>query len=198
MAHFDSGSSPRAVSFRTTEARELALRQLNISWSLLEYHFKGLTTEECLWQPAKRGFHVAESPRGWVADWPETEDYANGPPSIAWLMWHIGFWWSMVIDHSFGSATLQREDVTWPGSAKLAVARIEELHGQWVSHLEGLSNADLMSTERSRWPITDRPFVDIVLWVNLELMKNVSEIGYCRFLYGVRGPRGNDGRQDPE
>lgn len=187
-------SEPRSPSRRppswipksVTEKRDLALRQLSISWSLLEYHFKGLSTEECLWQPTDRGFHVIETPGGWVADWPETEGYSNGPPSIAWLMWHIGFWWSMVIDHSFGGATLRREDVTWPGTADRAVKWIEGLHHEWVSRLEGLSEADFSSAERSRWPISDRPFVEIALWLNLELMKNAGEVGYCRFLYGVR------------
>jgi hypothetical protein len=32
----------------------------------------------------------------------------------------------------------------------------------------------------------DRPFSDIVGWLNVELMKNAAEIGYARFLYAVR------------
>lgn len=37
-----------------------------------------------------------------------------------------------------------------------------------------------------RRPFRDRPFGDVVAWVNVELTKNASEIGYARFLYAVR------------
>src|SRR5438132_9999610 len=65
----------------------------------------------------------------WRADWPDHEGYDVGPPSIAWLTWHIGFWWSMAIDHSFGDGSLSRENVLWPGKA----AGVREWRGrlQW-------------------------------------------------------------------
>jgi hypothetical protein len=31
----------------------------------------------------------------------------------------------------------------------------------------------------------DRPFGDVIAWVNVELTKNAAEIGYARFLYAV-------------
>ena len=36
------------------------------------------------------------------------------------------------------------------------------------------------------WPLSDRPFGDAIAWATLEMMKNAAEIGYARFLYGVR------------
>ncbi|MGN6111334.1 MAG: DinB family protein [Kofleriaceae bacterium] len=163
------------------------LRQLDIAWQLTSYHLDGLTTEQCLWRPARAGLHVHRDPDGtWRAEWPEREGYDIGPPSIAWLTWHLGFWWSMVIDHSFGSATLAREDVTWPGTAEQARTWIGELHARWRSELERLSDDDLRSTARARWPIQDRPFGDVVAWATIELMKNAAEIGYARFLHAVR------------
>jgi len=70
------------------------------------------------------------------------------PPSVAWLTWHITYWWSMVLDHSF---------------------------------------EEFLSSERTRWPFVERPFHELAAWLNVELMKNAAEIGYCRFLYAVRG-----------
>lgn len=94
-------------------------RQFETAWKLANYHLQGLTTDECLWRPAAKGLHVRQAADGtWRADWPQHEGYHLGPPSIAWLTWHIGFWWSMVLDHSFGEAKLTREQVTWPGSAE--------------------------------------------------------------------------------
>jgi hypothetical protein len=171
----------------TLEMRDCLVRQFDIAWGLTQYHLDGLTTEECLWRPASQGLHVHQGADGaWRAEWPEHEGYDLGPPSIAWVTWHLGFWWSMVLDHSFGPATLTREAVTWPGDADGVRDWLDGLQRRWRSALETLTDADLRSTERTRWPIQDRPFGDVVAWASLELMKNAAEIGYARFLYGVR------------
>jgi hypothetical protein len=168
-------------------ARGSLLRQLDTAWKLMGFHLDGLTEEECSWRPAERGLHVKRSSGGtWRAEWPKRESYDTGPPSIAWLTWHVCFWWSMALDHSFGGGSLSRADVMWPGSAAAVRDRIGELHGRWRREVEQLGDEDLDSTERTRWPFRDRPFADVVAWVNLELTKNAAEIGYARFLYAVR------------
>jgi hypothetical protein len=168
--------------------RDTLLRQLDIAWALASYHLDGLTTDECLWRPAARGLHVHHDPDGgWRGDWPEHEGYDLGPPSIAWLTWHIGLWWSMVLDHSFADGQLTRQQVTWPGCGEAARTWLGELHARWAGAIAALDDEDLASPERTRWPFRDRPFADVVAWANLELMKNASEIGYARFLHAVRG-----------
>jgi hypothetical protein len=133
---------------------------------------------------------VHQDPDGrWRADWPDRESYDIGPPSIAWLTWHLGFWWSMALDHSFGGATLAREQVTWPGTADGVREWVGRLHGEWRSALERLTTDELRSADRTRWPFRDRPFGDVVAWANVELTKNAAEIGYARFLYAVRAER---------
>jgi len=169
-----------------SDTRALILDQLGIAWALLDYHLRDLGDAECLWAPAEQGLQVREEAEGWVADWPETEAYTMGPPSIAWITWHIGFWWSMVLDHSFGPGTLRREDVRWPGSAEATRAWLRRLHDEWVEKLGALDEEALAAAERSRWPFSGKPFHHIGLWLNLELMKNAAEIGYGRFLYAVR------------
>ena len=169
------------------DARAYLLRQLETAWTLASVHLDGLTTEECLWRPARAGPHVTRTADGtWRADWPDHEGYDLGPPSIAWLTWHVGFWWSMALDHAVGDGTLAREAVTWPGTADGVRAWLGRLQGEWRALLERLTDDDLRSTERTRWPFRDRPFGDVVAWANVELTKNAAEIGYARFLYGVR------------
>jgi hypothetical protein len=169
------------------DARGYLIRQLDIAWKLASYHLDGLTTEECLWRPARAGLHVHRAADGtWRAGWPEHEGYDLGPPSIAWLTWHLGFCWSMVLDHSFGEGTLARDRVTWPGTGDDVRAWLGELHGRWRAVLESLGDDDLRSAARTRWPFKDRPFGDVVAWANVELTKNAAEIGYARFLYAVR------------
>jgi hypothetical protein len=171
------------------ESRGYLTRQFDIIWRLASLHLEGLTLDECLWRPAPRGPHVARGPDGvWRADWPTHERYDLGPPSIAWLTWHIGFWWSMVLDHSFGGRALKREDVVWPGAPRDAAGWITRLQADWRAALERLTDGDLRSPESTRWPFQGRPFGDVVAWVNIELAKNAAEIGYARFLYAVRDP----------
>lgn len=159
-------------------------RQFATAWALASYHLDGLTTDECLWRPAAKGPHVRRrADGGWAADWPDHEGYDLGPPSIAWTSWHILFWWSMALDHNFGAATLAREDVAWPGDADGVRAAIAGLQVRWDAALE---SAHLDAPPR--WPFTDRTLADVAAWANLELMKNAAEIGYARFLYGVRRP----------
>ncbi|MHA7630456.1 DinB family protein [Corallococcus sp. M7] len=166
--------------------RSVLLTQLDTAWALTQYHLNGLTTRECLLRPARKGLHVEQGQDGvWRAEWPESEGYDIGPASIAWLTWHMGFWWSMVHDHSFGTGALKREDVHWPGTAEGVQVWITRLHDQWRTSVMDLDDAELRSSKRTRWPLEGRPFADIVAWVNLELMKNAAELGYARFVLAV-------------
>ena len=173
-----------------SDALAYLTRQYEIAWKLTSYHLDGLTTEECLWRPASRGLHVERTQDGmWRAHWPERESYDIGPPSIAWLTWHLGFWWSMVLDHSFGTQTLTREQVPWPGTADEVRRWIARLQAQWRAHLDRLDDAELRSHQHTHWPFRDRPFGDVVAWATVELTKNAAEIGHGRFLYAVREKR---------
>ena len=167
----------------SASARDVLLRQLDLAWTLACYHLDSLTTEECLRRPAARGPHVRKDANGtWRADGPEHEGYDLGPPSIAWITWHMVFWWSMAIDHAFGPGTMVREWIVWPGDADAVRATLRRLHREWRMQLEALSDEALGSTRLTRWPYRDRPFADVVAWVNVELTKNAAELGYARFL----------------
>jgi DinB superfamily len=172
----------------TSGLQPTLLRQFDTAWALTRYHLTGLTTDECLWQPASRGLHVVLHDDGmWRAQWPEHEGYTLGPPSIAWITWHIGFWWSMVLEHSFGDATLTKHDVFWPGTADATSEWITGLATRWREAIVLMTDEALLAHTHTRWPHTDRPFADVVAWANTELTKNAAELGYVRFLYGVRG-----------
>ena len=92
----------------------------------------------------------------------------------------------MALDHSFGAGTLRREDVRWPGAAEPTRAWLTGLHDEWKVAISDMPEAELGSAERTRWPFTGESFYRLAGWLNLELMKNAAEIGYCRFLYAAR------------
>lgn len=169
------------------EIVDVLLRQHEIAWSLTSYHLDGLSIEECLWRPSTKGLHVSISSDGaWHGEWPDHEGYDLGPPSIAWLLWHMVFWWSMAINHSFEDASLDGKTIACPGTADEIRSRLQVFHKKWQELLSHISDEDLLSPERTRWPFRDRPFSDVVAWVNIELMKNAAELGYARFLYATR------------
>ena len=168
--------------------RDCLLRQLDTAWKLAQFHLDGLTIEDCLWRPAPLGPHVRRIEEGaWVADWPVEEEYRAGPPSIAWIGWHMLYWWSMALDQNFGAARLEREDVGWPGDAEGLRLELGALHKKWRAQLTALDDSALAAGERACWPFRDRPLADLFAWANVELTKNAAEIGYIRFLRGAGG-----------
>lgn len=169
------------------EIANLLLRQHETAWRFAAYHLKGLSTEECLWRPGPTGLHVVSDDGGaWRGEWPEHEGYDLGPPSMAWLLWHMTYWWSMVVDHSFGDASLDRHSVSCPPDAEAIAVELTSRHQDWVHRVSGLNDQELRASQRTRWPFQDRPFADVLGWVNVELVKNAAEIGYARFLYATR------------
>ena len=168
------------------ELRETLIFQFDISWQLLDYHLTDLENEEALWKPTDNSLHVNNLEGVWKADWPENESYEMGPASIAWTTWHIIFWWSMVINHSFGEGTLTKEDIYWLGDMDAVKDTFKNFHDQWRSILETTSNEELISSNYTRWPFEDKPFYELAGWLNLELMKKAADIGNGRFLYATR------------
>ncbi|ANY71398.1 hypothetical protein BBD41_01695 [Paenibacillus ihbetae] len=160
--------------------------QFQMAWQLLDMHLTGLEDEEFHWPPGSKGLHVHQDNGIWRADWPESENYDIGPPSVAWLTWHITYWWSMALDHSFGSGTLAREEILSSGGIQETRDRINQLRSEWNREVSALTDEEFLSSERTRWPFAERPFHELAAWLNVELMKNAAEIGYCRFLYAVR------------
>lgn len=169
------------------DLRRCLQRQFESAWSLLTLHLSDLDEREVLWRPARVGLHVHEAENGlWRADWPESEDYSAGPPSLAWLTWHIGFWWTMCLDHTFSGEAGTRESIHWPGSVESTRMWLGGLRRRWVEQVAALEDGQMASTTLAVWPFRERPFVDVVAWVNSELMKNAAEIGVIRFLYAVQ------------
>lgn len=159
------------------------LFQLDMCWQLYNYHMETLTDEEALWVFDADGLQVREKSSTWKADWPHTEAYEIGPASIAWILWHIIYWWSTALNYNFGDGSLTKDDVIWPGSVCMAKAKIQELYTEWKAKLDAVSEDDLEKHEHAKWPFENENFATIALWLNAELMKNAAEIGYGRFLY---------------
>ncbi|CAL9488371.1 DinB family protein [Streptomyces sp. enrichment culture] len=170
--------------------RDLLAKQFELTWSLFEYHLERLEPEDFLWEPATPCWTLHRTADGtWVPDWAETEPDPVPVPTVAWLTWHLGWWWSVALDHLDGRPPRERTDIGWPGEGTPTVEWLRSLRTEWLTALDRLTDADLDATAPFPWP--DDPahsVADMLAWANAELMKNVAEIGQLRLLHAVSRP----------
>ena len=168
----------------TTSARDLARWQFDLTWSLFEYHLERLVPEDFRWEPASPSWTMRPAADGtWTADFAESEPDPVPVPTIAWLSWHIGWWWGVTTDHLRGRTPRERTEIAWPGEGKAAVEWLRGLRDEWLTALEELTDADLESPAPFPWQ--DDPAYTVahtIAWVNAELMKNAAEIGQLRLI----------------
>lgn len=104
-------------------------------------------------------------------------------PTIGWLSWHMGWWWSVAMDHLGGRPPRQRTDVGWPGPGGPTITWLRGLRAEWLGQLDRLTDADLDAPASFPWQEDAGHTVGHMLaWVNAELMKNAVEIGQLRLL----------------
>ncbi|MGP4094822.1 DinB family protein [Nonomuraea sp. KM90] len=163
---------------------ELLRWQFDFTWSLFDHHLERLEPQDFLWEPAARCWTVRPDAAGaWMPDWADVEPDPVPVPTIAWVSWHIGWWWSVTIDHARGRAPRERSEIAWPGDGKRAIAWLRGLRADWLAVLDGLTDPDLDAPAPFPWPEgSEHTVAHMVAWVNGELMKNVSEIGQLRLL----------------
>jgi hypothetical protein len=172
------------MSVESDSRKELLHRQFELTWSLFEYHLERLEPEDFLWEPAAHCWTMRSSADGsWVPDWADTEPDPVPVPTIAWVSWHIGWWWSVALDHARGRTPRDRADITWPGEGAPTIAWLRDLRTQWLTVLDGLTDTALDAP--AAFPLPNDPrytVAHMAAWVNTELTKNVSEIGQLRLL----------------
>lgn len=165
--------------------RDLLRDQFDLCWALLDYHLDQLVPDDLLWEPADLCWTVRpDGAGGWVPDWSDAEPDPIPVPTVAWVSWHLGWWWSVTLDHLAGRAPRERAEIGWPGSADGTVAWLRGMHDEWTAVL---ADADLDVPAPFPWPPgSDRTVADTVAWVNVELTKNAAEIGQLRLIRRAR------------
>lgn len=168
--------------------------QFDLTWALFEYHLERLEPDDFLWEPARHCWTVRRSADGaWTPDWADTEPDPVPAPTIGWLTWHIGWSWTVTMDHLRGVPPRQRAAVVWPGAGEPTVAWLRGLRTEWLGLLDHLGDADLAGRATFPWPdATDHTVTHTIAWVNAELMKNVAEVGQLRLLRAADVPTINE------
>lgn len=162
--------------------------QFEFIWPLAELHLDALTDADFDWRPAELSWSVHRDEDGeWRPDWADTEPDPIPVPTIGWLTWQLIWWWSTALDDLAGTPHRRREDVTWPGTGTAAIAEIRTLASRWREALSGLTDDDLRAASGFPWGRdAQRTRLDTVLWANVELTKNIAEIGQLRLVRAAR------------
>lgn len=163
--------------------RDLLVWQFDLVWSLAQLHLDQLTDADVQWEPAQVTWTVR---RGADEVWrPDFSDEALDPipvPTVAWLTWHIDWWWSAALDSAHGRApSADRAAMRWAGTGDAALARIRTLASQWHEVLAGASDHALATEVPYPWD-PPKTLAHLASWVNVELTKNIAELGQLRLL----------------
>ena len=148
----------------------------------------GLTDVEFLWQPAPGVWTVRERngrSRPDRTTWDPTPG-AEPPRTLAWSIGHLGWGCLIRADWLVGSHSMAEDDLDWPMTADDGVAFLRSGLTAWRGGLGAMTDADLDLVGRSAYPDgldPTLPLLDIVWWVNKELLEHAAEIWYVRDLY---------------
>ncbi|MGQ0532861.1 MAG: DinB family protein [Caulobacteraceae bacterium] len=164
---------------------ELALLRWQLSFAsrLADHHLPALTDEACFWMPVPNSWTVRQGEGGlWRPDWAEEEPDPAPATTIAWLSRHLIWWLSDLMASIREQPRTPREQCFWPGSAQAAAEHIQSLLGQWQQTIVGLQVSDLTKPVNYPWP-EPRELRQVIAWANVELTKNIAEIGVLRHAF---------------
>ncbi|MFI8965775.1 DinB family protein [Streptomyces sp. NPDC053493] len=163
-----------------------------------------MTDEEYRWEPVPGCWSVRRhedgpGPRATLlvgaGDWGrDTTPPPHPDPApfttIAWRLNHLVEMFALRTEYTTGDRRLTRDDVPGRGDAASAVADLEEATHGWRKTLLAVTDADLDTVGLSTYPYgsdAENPFLDIVWWMNQELLHHGAEIALLRDLYRARG-----------
>ncbi|MFE9552424.1 DinB family protein [Streptomyces sp. NPDC006692] len=115
--------------------------------------------------------------------------WASCPGPIAWRLSHLSEMLTLRADHTAGGHALTRDDYPAIGDAAGAVAAFDAGAAAWRRALLSVDEAALDTVGYCTYPHgsdPDEPFVDIVWWVNQELLHHGAEVALLRDLYRAR------------
>jgi hypothetical protein len=162
-----------------------------------------LTTEEYLWEPVPGSWSVrphkdGPGPRAtllrgageWGRDSAEPgHPYPPPVTTIAWRLSHISEMLLLRSDYTTGSHMLTSETYVTSGEAAGAIASFVAASDAWRGTLLSCDDAALGTVGLSTYPYgsdAGEVFIDIVWWVNQEILHHGAEIALLRDLYRAR------------
>ncbi len=161
------------------------LAQWDTSLGMLLDRLDGLSDEEYRWAPLPGAADLVDGPGGLVVP----EDCAAATRTIAWTLGHLADMCWTRADYTDGAHDRPLDYQPFPASAAEAVAEVRAAGARWRSAIADATAEQSLQVGYSSFPIgmdPDLPFVDIVWWMNRELIHHGADIAMVRDLYASR------------
>ncbi|QMU70733.1 DinB family protein [Streptacidiphilus sp. P02-A3a] len=159
-----------------------------------------MTDDEYLWEPVPGCWSIRPRAHGpgerasalvGAGDWGRdaSGDEQPWPPpftTIAWRLGHLSEMLARRADYTIGGHSLTRADYRFSGDAAGAVAAFDRAAAHWREALLAADDTALDTVGHCTFPSgsdAEEPFIDIVWWVNQELLHHGAEIALLRDLY---------------
>ncbi|MBV9845460.1 MAG: DinB family protein [Kutzneria sp.] len=162
-----------------------------------------MTDEEYFWEPVPDCWSVrprsdGPGPRAvfltGAGDWgcdAARAPHPLPPPftTIAWRLSHLSEVLTLRADYTAGTRALTRDGYRISGDAASAIAAFDAGATAWRKALLEADDTALDTVGHSSYPYgsdPDDPFIEVVWWVNQELLHHGAEIALIRDLYRAR------------
>ncbi|WP_199424505.1 DinB family protein [Actinotalea solisilvae] len=158
-----------------------------------------LTDAEYLWEPAPGAWNVRRRTDGpgpgatvlagsgaWGRDGGRPHPWPPPLTTIAWRMEHLSTMLAGRADHTVGTRSRVDDETEVPGDAASGIEALRTGLAAWREALTSADDAALDEVGRSTYPDGDdaeQPFLEIVWWVNQELLHHGAEIALLRDLH---------------
>jgi hypothetical protein len=181
------------------EWNPLLAEQLTWQWDThMRPRFDGLTDEEYFWEPAPGCWNVrprasadpaiAHGSGDFTIDYVFPEPVPPPVTTIAWRLAHVvvGVFAMRNASH-FGGPACDYDSFAYAGSAKEALAQLDEVYARWVEGVHGLGEEGLSRPcGPAEGPYADAPLAALVLHINREALHHGAEVALLRDLYRAR------------
>jgi DinB superfamily len=158
-----------------------------------------ITDAEYLWEPVPGCWSVRRRADGpgpgatvlvgageWGRDSAPEHPYPPPFTTIAWRLSHISEMLALRADYTVGGRDMTSDTFHNSGAAMGAIKSFSDAAEAWRTALVGADDAALDTVGYSMYPYGSDPgelFVDIVWWVNQEILHHGAEIALLRDLY---------------
>ena len=174
--------------FTTVEGTEL-LRPLIAQWQtsldMLMERLAGLTDEEFRWRPTPDALDLQEVD----GQFRMHDDGIGTTRTIAWTLGHLADMCWVRADYTDGARSHSLDYGVFPGTAAAALQEVRDAAARWLATLVAATAEQAVQVGYSAYPVgmdPDLPFVDIVWWMNRELIAHGSDASTVRDLYAAR------------